>query len=173
MKKITELFHEGELEAQNLYNNTEWSDRAVCAVNELYREALSEDDAFYIESVSYFFLSTADDKGHCDCSYRGTEQAQDGRAVPAAIVINSKRLVFPDYSGNNMYNSLGNIRSNPNVGLLFIDFSSGFRLRVNGGASIVESSTGFSGMNIRAKRFVEVAVNQVFWNCKNRVPKHA
>lgn len=62
------------------------------------------------------------------------------RAVPTVFVANPKTVVFPDYSGNKMYNSLGNILANPHIGMLFMDFptASRLRLRVNGKAEIAE-----------------------------------
>jgi uncharacterized protein len=52
-------------------------------------------------------------------------------------VENEKRLIFPDYPGNNMFNSLGNISSYPWAGLLFPDFQSGGVLQITGAAGII------------------------------------
>ncbi|MCL5059351.1 MAG: pyridoxamine 5'-phosphate oxidase family protein [Candidatus Thermoplasmatota archaeon] len=60
-------------------------------------------------------IATADAAGYCDCSYRGRETA--GVAVDPTV------LVFPDYPGNGLFNSLGNVLVNPHIGLLFIDFA--------------------------------------------------
>ena len=173
-RKITEIFHSGELEAQNTFNNkTEWSDRAVSAVNNLYRETIDEDKAFFIEGREFFFISTSDNDGNCDCSFRGTEESNEGKQQPAVIVVDHKTLIFPDYSGNKMYNSLGNILANPNIGILFIDFSSALRLRVNGHAEIINNQNNYKDKWSTAKRYVKVTVNQVFWNCTKRIPKLA
>ncbi len=52
-------------------------------------------------------------------------------------VIGPSELAFPDYDGNGMFKSLGNIVANPNVGLLFIDMGEKpRRVRVNGEASV-------------------------------------
>ena len=75
-------------------------------------------------------LATAHPESGLDASHRGGK--------PGFVrVENEKRLVFPDYPGNNMFNSLGNISSYPRAGLLFPDFQSGASLQITGAASIV------------------------------------
>ena len=169
-RKITDIFHAGELEAQKRYNGKlTWSVRAVNAVNHLYREALDEDSAFFIEHQKFFFIATSDEKGNCDCSFRGTETDSSGEEQPAVIVIDPKTLLFPDYSGNKMYNSLGNILSNPKIGILFISFPNALRLRVNGTAEIIEDKDAYSHIWETANRYVRVSVDQVFPNCSKRI----
>ena len=51
-------------------------------------------------------------------------------------VLDEGTLAFPDYDGNGMYRSWGNILVNPRVGLLFLDFEKPKRIRVNGTAQI-------------------------------------
>ena len=171
-RKITEIFHSGELDAQRKFNKkTKWSERAISAVNHLYRETIDEDKAFFIEGREFFFISTSDTDGNSDCSFRGSENNNEGKLQPAVIVVDHKTLIFPDYSGNNMYNSLGNILVNPKIGMLFIDFPSAFRLRVNGRAEIIDDKDMYKEKWSTANRFVKVTVNQVFWNCKKRIPK--
>ena len=78
-----------------------------------------------------FFLATADENGMPQCSYKGGE--------PGFVrVVDEHTLAFPSYDGNGTYLSLGNLLRNPQVGILFIDFTSPKRLRVNGIASIDE-----------------------------------
>ena len=171
-RKITEIFHSGELDAQDMFNNkTKWTDRAVSAVNNLYRETIDEDKAFFIEGRQFFFISTSDNDGNCDCSFRGTEDDNSGNQQPAVIVIDHKTLIFPDYSGNKMYNSLGNLLVNPKIGILFIDFPTALRLRINGHAEIINDKEMYKEKWSTAQRFIKVTVNQVFWNCKKRIPK--
>ena len=76
-----------------------------------------------------FFLATTDAEGCPDCSYKGGD--------PGFVrVIDERTLVFPSYDGNGMFKSLGNIRANPAVGLLFLNFEEPRRLRVNGTATV-------------------------------------
>ena len=170
-RKITDIFHPGEIEAQRRFNSkTEWTERAVDAANQLYKQAIDEDSAFFIEAQKFFFIATSDDKGNCDCSFRGSEDDSKGESQPAILVVDSKTLVFPDYSGNKMYNSLGNILSNPKIGILFVSFTSTSRLRVNGRAEIVEDSEAYSHIWSTSRRYVRVTVDQVFTNCSRRIP---
>jgi hypothetical protein len=82
----------------------------------------------FIARQEMFFLSTADSHGECDVSFRAGEAG-------FVHVLDEKVLVFPEYRGNGVLASLGNIAENPHAGLLFIDF---FRdkvgLHVNGAA---------------------------------------
>ena len=172
IRKVTDIFHSGELEAQRLYNSHEqWSEREVAAVNNLYKQAIDDETAYFIEGQSYFFISTSDNTGKCDCSFRGTEEDKEGYTQPAVIVIDPKTLIFPDYSGNKMFNSLGNIIVNPHIGILFIDFPTATRLRVNGHAEISQDMNGHQEKWPTAKRYVRVTVEQVFRNCSKRIPE--
>lgn len=171
-RKPTDIFHHGELDAQSRYNSgTEWTERAVAAVNRLYKQAIDEETAFFIEGQPFFFIATADRDGNCDCSFRGTEPDQTGAPQPCAFVEDPKTVVFPDYSGNKMYNSLGNMLVNPHVGMLFLEFSTATRLRVNGRAEIVEDRDAYRHRWPTALRYVRVTVEQVFWNCSKRIPR--
>jgi hypothetical protein len=74
-------------------------------------------------------------------------------------VLNANVLIWPDYSGNTMFQTLGNIAANPHVGLLFIDFESGRTLQVTGRARIIwdrERTAEFAG----AERLVELDLEE-------------
>ncbi|MCI0605928.1 pyridoxamine 5'-phosphate oxidase family protein, partial [bacterium] len=74
--------------------------------------------------------------------------------------VNSNRILFPDYSGNKMFNTLGNITVNPNAGLLFLDFEKGNTLQLTGKAQVIweeERIAEFAG----AERLVEYEIEQV------------
>ena len=76
-----------------------------------------------------FFLATADAEGRPTCSYKGGE--------PGFVrVLDAHTLAFPNYDGNGMYLSTGNVLVNPAVGMLFIDFERGHRMRLEGTATI-------------------------------------
>jgi hypothetical protein len=171
-RKPTDIFHLGELEAHSRYSpRTEWTERAIAAVNRLYQQAIDEDTAFFIEGREFFFIATSDTNGNCDCSFRGTEQDEKGEQQPSVFVEDPQTLIFPDYSGNRMYNSLGNIIVNPHIGILFLDFRTASRLRVNGKAEIIEDTGAYGDKWATARRYVRVSVEQVFWNCSKRIPK--
>jgi predicted pyridoxine 5'-phosphate oxidase superfamily flavin-nucleotide-binding protein len=78
----------------------------------------------WVRTSDTFFLATAHPQRGADASHRGGD--------PGFVTFDGERVVFPDYSGNNMFNSLGNLAVNPNCGLLFLDFESGARLELSG-----------------------------------------
>ena len=118
----------------------------------------------FIEASDMFFLATADADGQPQCSYKGGD--------PGFVrVVDDSTLAFPLYDGNGMFLSAGNVTENPPVGLLFIDFAHGSRLRVNGEASVAPDDplvAAFPG----AKLVVRVRARAVFPNCRRYVHTH-
>lgn len=164
------LFHPGEQAAQLRYN-AEWTAEKAARLGRIIGSSIDDEKALFIEHLPFFFLATSDAAGNCDCSFRGTEPGEEGTPLPVVHVTEPKQLWFPDYAGNRMYNSLGNILQNPHAGLLFIDFATQSRLRINGRARILEQRGEWSDRWPAAVRAVEVSVEQVFWNCSRRIPK--
>lgn len=117
----------------------------------------------YIESTDFFFLATANRTGETDCSFRGGERG-------FVRVVDDKTIVFPDYPGNGLFQSLGNLLENPNIGMLFIDFEKGQRLRVNGTAVISTDASDLAGYS-GALSVVKVTVREAYTNCSRRIPK--
>ena len=170
MRELNEIFHSGELDAQVKFNkNRNWNDGSVAGLNQIFKEAIDDETAYFIEGQKYFFIATSSVNGECDCSFRGTEQDVDGNLLQSVFIKDPKILVFPDYSGNNIYNSLGNIIVNPNIGILFIDFKSALRLRVNGGAKIITDKNAYKYIWPKSLRYVEINVKQVYFNCHKRI----
>jgi predicted pyridoxine 5'-phosphate oxidase superfamily flavin-nucleotide-binding protein len=82
-----------------------------------------------VEGADTFFIATWHPQGGADASHRG------GR--PGFVrVIDEETLEFPDYPGNNMFNTLGNLIHHPRAGLLFVDFERGDLLQLTGRAEI-------------------------------------
>ncbi len=170
MRKLDEIFHAGELDAQVKFNaNRNWNNSSIAGLNKMFKEAIDDETAYFIEGQKYFFIATSSVSGECDCSFRGTEQDADGDLLQSVYIKDPKTLIFPDYSGNNIYNSLGNIIDNPNVGVLFIDFKSALRLRVNGGAKIITDKNAYKYIWPKSLRYIEVDVKQVYFNCHKRI----
>ncbi|MDH4107630.1 MAG: pyridoxamine 5'-phosphate oxidase family protein [Gammaproteobacteria bacterium] len=120
------MYHDGMRELQDLRETRPLADRLAKTI--VHAEFTDEDRAF-IQRCSMVFVATADAQGRPDCSYKG--------GLPGFVrVVDGAALALPDYDGNGMYRSWGNIRVNPHVGILFIDFESPNRLRVNGVAQI-------------------------------------
>jgi truncated hemoglobin YjbI/predicted pyridoxine 5'-phosphate oxidase superfamily flavin-nucleotide-binding protein len=87
----------------------------------------------FISQQEFMFVGTADRHGECDCSPRF--------GAPGFIrVLGSKHLLYPEYRGNGIFASLGNISDNPHIALLILDFyRDSVGLHVNGKARIVQS----------------------------------
>ena len=87
----------------------------------------------FILKQEMVFIATADSKGECDCSFRAGKQG-------FVRVLNEKTLLYPEYRGNGVMASMGNILENPHIGMTFIDFfENTIGLHVNGKAKIVEN----------------------------------
>jgi predicted pyridoxine 5'-phosphate oxidase superfamily flavin-nucleotide-binding protein len=154
------MYHQGSRQLQDRFATRALADRLV---ERLARNAFTDDDRAFIESRPLFFLSTADAQGRPDCSYKG--------GVPGFVrVLDPRTLAFPSYDGNGMFKSLGNLLVNPQVGLLFIDFETPKRLRVNGRASLHEDDpllSEFAG----AQLIVRVQPEAIFPNCPRYIHK--
>ncbi|MBC7634131.1 MAG: pyridoxamine 5'-phosphate oxidase family protein, partial [Acetobacteraceae bacterium] len=106
---------------------------------------------------------TATADGQPDCSFKGG---------PAGFVrvTGPSELAFPDYDGNGMFKSLGNLRANPAVGLLFINMhGAARRLRVNGDARVLRDDP-LLATTIGAQLIVRVTVRVIFPNCPRYLP---
>jgi predicted pyridoxine 5'-phosphate oxidase superfamily flavin-nucleotide-binding protein len=155
------LYHEGNRRLQDQFDSRRISDRLE---QKLTRTAFTDDDKAFIEGAIYFFLATADAGGHPDCSFKG--------GAPGFVrVTGPSELAFPDYDGNGMFKSLGNLTVNPNVGLLFIDLHERpRRLRVNGAATLSRDDP-LLGSTIGAQMIVRVQARAIFPNCPRYIPK--
>ena len=149
------MFHDGNRRLQDQFDSRRIADRLV---EKLTRVAFSDGDRAFIEGAMFFFLATSDDRGRPDCSFKG------GTAGFVRIV-GPDELAFPDYDGNGMFKSLGNISVNPSVGMLFIDMGEKpRRLRVNGEARVSDDDPlmkSFPG----AQLLVRVKARAIFPNC--------
>jgi len=143
----------------------EFGSRALAdTLENLSRTAFTDDDRAFIESAIYFFLATADEAGRPDCSFKG------GPAGFVRVTAGAE-LAFPDYDGNGMFKSLGNLTVNPEIGLLFIAMhGQPRRLRVAGTARIVRDDPLLQ-TTVGAQMIVRVAVRAIFPNCPRYIPK--
>ncbi len=93
----------------------------------------------FIAEQELMFVSTADARGNCDCSIRA--------GLPGFVaVLDERTLAYPEYRGNGVMASLGNISENPHIGLLFVDFlRSTVGCHVNGEARIAENAAILAG----------------------------
>ena len=155
------MFHDGSRAFQDRFDTRRIADR----IDELLvKDVLSESDREFVERSDLFFLATADDQGHPTCSYKGGD--------PGFVrVLDEQTLAFPNYDGNGMYLSMGNVSLNPFVGLLFIDFEKGHRLRVQGTATI-DASDELVSLWPEAQFAVVVHTTAVFPNCPRYIHRY-
>ena len=105
-------------------------DRAATAASAQVGSRLDARWRRWVEEADTLFLATAHPESGADASHRGGN--------PGFVrVEDESRLLFPDYSGNRMFNSLGNLAANPRAGLLLPDFQSGAALQLSGRAQIL------------------------------------
>jgi uncharacterized protein len=118
----------------------------------------------FIEARDMFFIATADAAGQPQCSYKGGD--------PGFVrVIDETTIAFPVYDGNGMFLTAGNLSENASVGLLFVDFENGSRLRLNGEASIDPDDPLMSSF-VGALFVVRIRARAVFPNCRRYVHTH-
>ena len=158
-----DVFGDSERDAQRRWGNPAVWDEA--RITRLLWTEIPPQYHTRVEAVPFFFLATSDRDGHCDCSFKG--------GGPGLIrILDPRRFAFPDFDGNGAFMSLGNILLNPHVGCLFIDFSDGARLRVNGRATIHENDA-VAALFPACRRAVSVAIEQVVPNCAQHIPRLA
>jgi predicted pyridoxine 5'-phosphate oxidase superfamily flavin-nucleotide-binding protein len=132
---------------------TEVSEDISAGANVTESTRLSAAQRARIESADTFFLATAHPTAGADVSHRG--------GAPGFVhTLDDRTLVWPDYQGNTMFMSLGNLESHPYAGLLFVEYESGDVLQLTGAARIdwdpVRAVT-FRG----AERVIELQVETV------------
>lgn len=123
----------------------------------------TEGDRELIARAAMCFVATADADGYPECSYKGGESG-------FVRVLDERTLLIPDYDGNGMYRTWGNVLVNPRVGLLFVDFEYQKRLRVNGTA-VVRADDPLMAECPGAVFVVRVTAERIFPNCPRYVPK--
>jgi len=155
-------YHDDMRALQDRFDTRRLADRLD---EQLGRAAFTEQDKAFIESRTLFFLATADARGRPDCSYKGGVAGFVRVTAPGEIE-------FPSYDGNGQFRSLGNIGANPAVGLLFIDFESPKRLRVNGEALVLDDAATLARHH-GAQLVVRVRARRIFPNCPRYIHKSA
>ncbi|MBU8905405.1 MSMEG_1061 family FMN-dependent PPOX-type flavoprotein [Desertibacillus haloalkaliphilus] len=115
----------------------------------------------FISTSPLLFLSTSDSHGKCDVSPRGD--------LPGSIkILNNKQLVIPDRPGNKRLDSILNILTNPQIGLIFLIPGVEEVLRINGRATVINDGEILSKMSLKGKTpslGIGVDVEECFIHC--------
>ncbi len=137
--------------------------RMAILLEEMDTHEVEEQHKAFIESRDMFWLATVDAEGRPQCQYKGGE--------PGFIrVIDPKTVVFPSYNGNGRYHSLGNIGATSKIGMLFLDFETPNRLRLQGEASVSADDPLLSEYQ-EAELIIRVKVTDVIINCPRYIHK--
>ena len=167
---------EGEHFLQQKYGTTQ---RALRFYDKQVLNYLSPVLKEFITGIEVLFIATSDKHGECDCSFRF------GR--PGFVrALNNNYLVYPEYRGNGVLASQGNITENPHIGMIFVDFfASTVGLHVNGKARIVENDElnkfhkdlpqdVVEEMNsegrFRPERWIMVEIEEAYIHCSKHIP---
>ena len=123
---MSHLFNTSHRALQDQFDTRRIADRIEAIA---LKTELGEMEAGFIASRDMMFLSTVNAQGQPTVSYKG--------GAPGFVrVLDPQTLAFPSYDGNGMFLSMGNVSATGLVGLLFIDFETPNRIRVQGTASV-------------------------------------
>ena len=152
--------------------------RALAFYNSQLLNHLNPEMQQFISEQEMVFISTSDAKGECDASFR----AGDNGFV---IVLDKKTLLFPEYRGNGVLASMGNISENPHIGMFFIDFyQNSIGLHVNGKAGILSNEELTADLDLSRKikmsskklgsrkpiSWIKVDVEEAYIHCSKHIP---
>lgn len=126
-----------------------------------HREDLASHHRELIELADTFFIATGF-RGTGESAVFGMDASHRGGAPGFVRVENPRQLTFPDYAGNNHFNTLGNLAMDPRAGLLFVDFERGNLLQLTGHTRIAWDSPDLDGFP-GARRLVHFEIDAVVW----------
>lgn len=138
-------------------------------------DGLNERMVEFLARLDVFFLATTDTSGGADCSIRA---GMPGFVRP----VRPSRLVYPEFRGNGVMASLGNITENPQLAMLFVDFEQDqIGLHINGAGSEATSADveeyhalgiGETDVSVgRAVTWLAVDVHCAYIHCSKHIPK--
>ena len=166
---------QGERELQEKFGTKR---RATAFYENQMIDYINEQMKDFIKKQQFMFVSTSDRHGNCDSTFRSGQKG-------FVYVIDDHRVMYPEYRGNGVMASLGNISENPHVGLLLVDFlEDQVGLHINGGAEIVENHALelilqdkdlvqlLEDMHQgKAERWVVVTVDEAYIHCSKHIPE--
>jgi predicted pyridoxine 5'-phosphate oxidase superfamily flavin-nucleotide-binding protein len=158
---MSEIYHPGQRALQERFDSVRLADRLA---EVKVRGELGEADIAFILARDMLFLATCDADGQPTCSYKGGD--------PGFVrALDPRTLAFPCYDGNGMFLSMGNALVNPHVGLLFIDFERGRRLRAEGKARLCFEHPLLAEFP-EAQFLLEVRLERVYPNCPRYIHRY-
>lgn len=161
----------GERHLQNQYGTAK---RAARFYTDQVLDHLNPTMIDFVGRQEIAFVATADTAGECDNSLRA--------GAPGFLhVLDPTTLAYPEYRGNGVMASLGNIAENPHIGIMLVDFVHDLiGLHINGTARIVEDEIlradlpdlpGDSVPGRTPQRWVIVNVKEAYIHCRKHIPR--
>ena len=156
---------QGERDLQQIHGTKK---RADAFYSKQMIDYLNNEMQDFITVQTMLFIATSDKNGNCDSSFKAGEAG-------FIHIIDDKRIMYPEYRGNGVMASLGNIVENPHIGLLMIDFfNDQIGLHINGAAEIIDTETihelAPGVKDERAERWVVVTVHEAYIHCSKHIP---
>lgn len=156
---MNDFYHDGHTALQEEMGTTRIAERLA---RTRLHGALDEADQAMIVRACMFFIATGSADGMLDCSVKC--------GPPGFVrVEDAWNLLIPDYDGNGMFRTLGNIRAHPTVALLFVDWEAKRKLRISGHAQVVTEPASIRDLP-GAQAAVRVRVQGAFPNCPRYLP---
>lgn len=127
----------------------------------------------FIARMEMVYIATADARGNCDCSFRA--------GAPGFVrVLDEQTLAYPEYRGNGVLASVGNLLENPHIGMVFLDyFQTTVGLHVNGRARVLDRQDMAAFPQLTANRvdaepepkaWIHIQVDEAYIHCSKHVP---
>ena len=136
---------------------------AAAELQVIVHDTLSPTDRAFVSQMEMFWLASVDPQGSPTVSFKG--------GAPGFVKMpDDKTLLFPCFDGNGMFFSMGNIASTSHVGLLFMDFVTPSRLRVQGDAQLTDEPA-IVGLWPGAQFAVKVGITALITNCPRYIPR--
>ena len=163
---------DGERRLQDVLGTRERAERFY---RDQFRDRLLPAMVDFVRRMDMMFIATSDGSGGCDASLRA--------GPPGFLrVLDERTLAYPEYRGNGVMASLGNLSENPHIGLLMIDFVEDvIGLHVNGRAQVLDDdsfSAHYPGQAYpesipgrRAELWVVVEVTEAYIHCRKHIPR--
>ena len=166
----------GRQSEERIQDERDSLNRAKRFYDKQVKDRLTPEMQEFIRRQPMMFVATADTSGACDCSPRF--------GAPGFVrMVDPKTLAYPEFRGNGVFASLGNIAENPAIGLLFVDFlKTSVGLHVNGKAErrdpddgpvpldLVTQNYGTSGGRL-VEQWVFVSIEEAYIHCSKHVPR--
>ena len=158
---MSKLYGDDHRALQDMFDSRKLADR----IEEIaVKTEITDEERPFIESRDMFFLATTDHKGRPTVSYKGGD--------PGFVkVLDANTVAFPSYNGNGMFLSMGNIKGQGQIGILFIDIERPFRMRLQGQASVSQGAQHLSLFK-EAELVVLVKVSEIWINFPRYVHRY-